>query len=296
MKSLASFVFVAAALAAQPRIGAPVMGYVFDASTRSLRPIAGFPGASLIGSPTDLRVSPAWAAVSPRQDFAILGADDGSVQRVSLATGAASDLPGAGSGPVFFSPSGDALALYRQDAGKLQIYAGTSLAREIVVPGEVTAAAVSDDGEQTLLISDGAAWLSTGGGDPVPLGVPASAAAFRSGSHQAAIVTQDGQVSFFPDGQAARPAPLSDPVAVRFSADGGTVFIAGRDGTIVAFAVNSGNASAVSCGCTPSGLFPLRSPALFRLNEAADDPVMLLDASGAQLRTWFVPALERSAQ
>ena len=77
---------------------------------------------------------------------------------------------------------------------------------------------------------------------------------------------------------------------------GDSVYVASRAGNIAALVIDTGAAGFVSCGCSPSGLSPMGNGTLLRLNEISDGPLMLVDTSGTQLRTWFVPALARSAQ
>ena len=324
MKSPALFVSVLAivvapfapAIHAQGRITAPVMGYAFDSSAQGIRSISGFPGASLIDGPVDLGAAPASAAVSPRQDYAIFTADDGAVRLVSLPDLETRNLVAATDNPtrIVFSPSGSAAGLFQEEPRRIQIFTQMpqepSLAREISlagISGDVTAAAVSDDGGLVLLLASGdpRAWLSSGG-DPVPFAQAAGTAAiaFRGGSGQAVTVTREGQVTLLTDpasgadGRALWPADerTADPAAVRFSADGASVYVASRGGSIAALPIDGGEADFVSCGCHPSGLFPLLAGTLFRLNQISSGPLMLVDVSGAPLRTWFVPAFERSPE
>ncbi len=315
MKFLATFISVLGIVHAQARIGAPVMGYAYDPAIQNFRPLSGFPGAALIDSPADPSVAASQVAVAPQQDFIIYtAAADGSVQVETPAKLETRSLAGAQNNParIVFSPAGTAVGLFQQDSPRIQIFTNMPqepvLAREVSlagVSGDVTAAAISDDGELALLLAGGMAWLSVGGSDPAPLGLPAGAAvvAFRAGSHEAAFVTGDGQVALAPDPAAGPDArtlgaaddATADPVAVRYSADGGTVYVVTRGGTVASFD-GTGRTGTISCGCSPSGLFPLRTPTLFRLNEISDSPLMLIDTAGAQLRTWFVPALQRSAQ
>lgn len=296
------------------------MGYAFDPSIQGMRSISGFPGASLLGSPVELGTAAASAAISPRQDFAVFAAaDDGAVRVVFLPDLEMRPLAAAASSPsrIVFSADGWAVGLFQQERPRVQIFTHMPqepvLAREISlagVSGDVVSAAISDDGELALFLTgrtgNAAAWISLGGSDPVPLGLPAATAAMalRSGSRQAVIVTQDGQVGLLNDVAAGTEMRVlwsgdertADPVAVRFSADGASVYVATRGGTIAALGIETEEASFVSCGCNPSGLFPLRSGTLFRLNDISDGPLLLLDVAGAHLRTWFVPALERSAR
>jgi hypothetical protein len=314
----------ASAADSQARIGAPVLGYIWDPAAKGIRPILGTPGASTMGDPLDLGGTAEQAAISPRQDFAIvatgdaMAGDDPGMRIVALQPGVDSQiLAGAASDArrIIFSPNGQAAGLYRQGAGRLQIFAhlpqAPVLAHEIDMAGlagDLVAAAISDDGDLALMaIGDGnssTTWLSFDGSGPVQIEGPAAIAAisFQSGGRNAVAATRDGAVYLLQDlparnfqALAAADARTADPVAVQFSADGERVYVAGRQGVIAGFGVRSQEATFLSCGCQPSGLFPLQPRMLMRLNEISDGPLMLLDTSQAGPRTWFVPAVIATA-
>jgi hypothetical protein len=310
--------------APQASIASPVLGFAYDAGPRAIRPILGMPGASIVGDPLDLGVSVATAAISPRRDFAILvGADDAAVRVLSLQPGDPGShmLPLAVTGPgrIIFSPDGGTVGLYQQDSAKLQIFTHMPqepvLAHEIntvSLAGDPLATALSDDGEMALILTGSTVWLSRAGADPVQIQVPPSTSAmvFRSGGYDALMATRDGQVYLLQDlstGTNLRTllppdSRTSDPVAVQFSPDGTRAYVATRQGTVAGFGIQTEWAAFTSCGCSPSGLFPLHSRTLIRLNEISDGPLMLLDTADPEFRIWFVPAVipatgsERGAQ
>jgi hypothetical protein len=308
----------------QTGLALPGLGFAYDAGLHAIRPILGIPGASTIGDPLDPGVSAGLSAISPRQNFALLiGADDAIVRMLSLESGDlhTSILSGAMAGPqqIIFSPSGGTAGLYQQNPAKLQIFTHLPqepvLAHEIdttAMAGETLSSAISDDGELVLILTGQALWLSRAGGMPVQLPAPDSISAFNfeRGGYHAALATRDGHLYLLQD-LATGPnfrilAPsddrTSDPVAVQFSPDGTRVFLAARQGTVAGFGIQTEWSAFISCGCKPSGLSPLDSRTLIRLNEIADGPLMLLDTAGPDLQVWFVPAVipisgsERGAQ
>ena len=310
----------AAMLPAEPpsQIGVPLLGYVVDSAAASIRPVTGIPGASTIGSPLDFGTASSGVAVSPRQDFAIGTGADGAVRILSLQPGNYTSRILATAGTpqqIVFSPAGGTAGLYLQDRAKLQIFTDlpqeATLIHEIDVSGTGSwrSAAISDDGKLAVILAgdqDSATlWLSYGGGDPVQLQAPAgtAAAGFRRGSDEATAATWDGQVYLLenlatgPTVRVVTPrdSRISQPVAIQFSPDGERIYVATGQGTVAEFGIRSGGATFVSCGCKPSGLFPLRSAALIRLNEFSGGPLMLLDTSNAAPRTWFVPAVAAPA-
>jgi hypothetical protein len=329
LQFVSTFAILAAgcAPAADPaaQLGTPVMGYVPDASVKSIRPVSGFPGAAILGNPVDLNTAAEWSGVSPRQDFAILkDARDGKIRIVSLPDFTSRILTSAFDRPtsISFSPSGSAIALYRRDRPALRMFThlpqNPAPGYQVYLAGLNTgllSAAVSDDGELALLLAgsteSATLWLSRSGGPPVRLGgLPSIAAmSFQAGTDRAVLAAGDGSVYLLENlssGQDLRLLSsaddrMTDPVAAGFSSGGTRAIVATRRGTIAAFEVSDGAAVFSSCGCRPSSLSPLNSRML-RLNEISEGPLMLLDTTDPQLRVWFVPAVppavepERSAQ
>lgn len=305
----------------QSQIGAPVLGYVFDPAVKGIRPVIGIPGASIIGNPLDRGFSVASAVISPRQDFAIATvADNAAVRILMLQPGNFhSQILAAVAGvpqKIIFSPSGQTAGLYQQDQAKLQIFTQLpeepALAHEIDLTGltgDLLSAAVSDDGDLALILTgdqvNSILWLSYAGTGPVQLQVPSatSAISFRSGSHDAVLATRDGQIDLLQNLSSGLDllvlAPpderTADPVAVQFSPDGARAYVVTQQGMVAEFGIQSQGATFLSCGCKPSGLSPLRSPMLMRLNEISDGPLMLLDTALSEPRIWFVPAVIAAA-
>jgi hypothetical protein len=75
-------------------------------------------------------------------------------------------------------------------------------------------------------------------------------------------------------------------VAAGYSGDGRRVFTASADGRITTYDLASGDSSNLSCFCVPTGLYPMRSDSVFRLNEPSETPLLLFD--GAKNRVVFV--------
>jgi len=313
--SVSTFAIWAATADAQPRIGIPILGYAFDSTVKSIRPISGVPGAAILGSPVDLGTAAEWSGVSPRQDYAVVvAAEDGAVRLVSLSAELTSQsLTAAFPSPalVAFSPSGAALALYRQDRRALQIFTHLPLhpllSHEIDltdVAVDTLSAAISDDGELALILAAGpessAVWLSQSGTAPRPLNALPSitAMAFQGGNDRAALAARDGSVYLLENLSTAQSVRsisppndrTADPTAAGFSPEGERALVATSNGTVASFDIASAAAVFVYCGCRPSSLAPLNSRML-RLNEISDGTLMLLDSTDPRLRIWFVPAL-----
>jgi DNA-binding beta-propeller fold protein YncE len=304
------------------RVAGPVVGFLFDNPSRTVRPIQGVPGAAAVGAPMNLGLDVASAVVSPKQDSLFAIGADGSLHLYRLAGGAAAEISLIGSaGPaerVVFSPSGTAAALIA--SGKARLLSGLpdapsvagdidlSLPRGVVIknngpaiPRRVTAPAmaISDDGRYLLNVAAGSLWfLSTAGENRrlIPAEVDALVA-FAPGNHDASVIDRFG-LAILHDvpGSALRDlvAPIDDglasPVGLSFSADGRSLYVASSAAHAAAlFDLQSGARRNLTCDCAPSGLVPMAG--LFRLNDPETGPVWLLDTTTPRLI--FVPAIPR---
>lgn len=305
----------------QGKLAGPVAGFVFDGSSRALRPIQGIPGASLLGDPVNLGVDLTSAYVSPRQDSAFVVAADNSLHFFRMAsTGPAETiLGGANLVPlrVVFSPSGTSAALVA--GGNVQVFTGLpsapvlsgtvelSLGRAAVgrisaTPVQRRAAAesltLSDDGTYLLHVAAGSVWLASTHGENrrlLPADVDALVA-FAAGAHDAALLDRTG-LSLVHDvaGSASqeRLAPPDDnfggSVGLAFSQDGRILYVANATAHgVVAFDLAAASHSSIECDCTPSTLVSMGK--LFRLNDVGSAPLWLLDTGNAVPRIVFVPA------
>jgi hypothetical protein len=292
---------------AQPAaVEGPGLGFAWDAGSAAVRVIRGIPGAAILGDPLDAGMPLASAVISPLHDRALLiSSDDGRLWLLSFATaGAPVTIDGANPSPdrIVYAPSGASALLIGSAVQLVSGLDGSPAVRGVAAPaldGAPKVAAIADDG-QTMFWASGAGvsspvWLTGADGSAIPLPVPGTivAATFRRNSTDAVAATSSGDVYFV--GNAIRQIytgddATSDPVAVQLAPDGSRAYIANRRGTITAIDLRSGAASAVSCQCQPSVLEPLKSNGVFRLTDISNRPMMLFDASGSDLRTWFVPA------
>jgi hypothetical protein len=314
----------AAYLAAQPgQLAGPVSGYVFDRSDRTVRPVLGIPGASLLGDPVSFGVEIAAAYVSPRQDAAVVVAADNSLHIFRLNSGTVAEFTvnGLSGVPVrvAFSPSGAAAAL-ADATGHVQVLTGLPDAPVVAATLDAGSAglsssqlavaarnsrraasgslAVSDDGTLLLIAARGSVRLLGAGGNngKVMDASDRALVAFAPGGHDAAVADPTGAgLILFRDLTgtslqqvlAAPDGATGSAVGLAFAADGNRVYLANAGGVAV-FDLAAGSRIAVACACAPAGLAPMGR--LFRLTEPGSEPVWLLDTLGSQPRTVFVPA------
>jgi hypothetical protein len=295
----------------------PALGFAYDARSNQIRSLQGIPGAALMGDAVKGDSGFDSVVISPQQNLALaVSRADRRLRLVPLSGAAAQEIPGAMSEPahIAFSPSGLAAVVWSREIQVLtDLASGPRVANLDSAFAEMPEAiAISDDGRELLAFSgrDTAyVWLlnSNGGATQMPLPGSVAAVAFRRHSHDAVAVTRSGDVYLIrnagPTSEIRQvytgDEQTSDPVAVQVSSDGTRAYAANRRGMIAVIDLQSGSAAAVSCSCSPAGLEPLNSSALFRLTEISDRPLMLFDASTPTPRIWFVPsdaATQRSAQ
>jgi hypothetical protein len=167
------------------------------------------------------------------------------------------------------------------------------VAREISLSAAETMA-VSDDGCLLLVSSSAASqpvvFLASSAARDVPVPGFVSAMSFRPQSHDV-LVAADGRITLIRDiaTHATYQVFAQQPdsaVALGFSSDGRRFFAAYRDGAIRTYDLASGESRATACACAPTGLFPMQGDSVFRLNELRSGPLFLFD--GASNRVVFV--------
>ncbi len=178
-----------------PAVRGPMLGYIFDPGAAAIRPVPGIPGAAMLGQPLDLGEPISRAAISPRQDLALaVASSDSRVLVVSLPSGAVEACECApGPDRMVFSPGGDAAALYYAADSSVRVLRGAKDGSGFdlsLLPGELTALAVSDAGALLAAFSDGSSgtvyFLEPGREPRLALSLSrASALAFLAGSTDA---------------------------------------------------------------------------------------------------------------
>jgi hypothetical protein len=290
-------------------LSGPIMGYVFDRNAGRLRPLQGIPGSATVGKPVE---SPPFVQALGLDATHVIASSDSSRELVVLSLGGseASSLviPGAPSNPSRSAASnrGTAAAFYYSDTHQIQAVTGLPNEPRTVsvhqLDGPVTQMAINDDA--TLLLfavsqEEGEALYSwnpsSGSAGFVTSALSISAISItRNGD---AIVTDRGADEVFaiwnPAGGAVRrlladkAQGVSSPAGVVVSDDRMYVGNAGS-GSVMTLDSNGRFLRNQSCGCTISGVFPLRD-SLFRLTDRVDQTTFLLDASTAEARILFVP-------
>jgi hypothetical protein len=300
--------------AAQPRLGAPALGFVYDPSLGAIRAIRGVPGAALLADVIETGLELTSAEISPSQDFALaVSASDRRVRLVRWPDGQAPSVTlvgGAMDSPdgLIFSPSGSAAVLQEGNSGRLQLITGlpeSAVLQEIpsTASGAMT---VSDNGAVALAGDDGVRIVNP---DlisfvlPFPAGI--RALAFSREGRDLAAITSSGDLYVARNiaaGVDIRNIPygsprLAEPVAIRFSVDGSSAYVADASGRLASIVFESGDITVISCQCAPTALQPLGRQGLLRATAISNQPLFLFDTSVDRPRVWFVPMADRrSAQ
>lgn len=309
---------IADAQMAEGRMSGPYLGYVFDPTAQTVRPILGIPGAATLGDPLDLGRALASAAISPQQDYFLAVSEDDQalvlgkfdVEQPSLVS-----IAQARPGPerIVLSPTGSWAALYHRGAQRIQVIAGLPLKPTLTtdldvsaLPGSLSALSISDAGVVLVLARVGEAgslFAFDAGGEPryVFAAGQASSIAFLTNRDDAVVADPSantvalirnltGVVEWIP--LAAEKDGISAPAAVEVSTDNRRAFVANSGaGEVVILDLAGGVLGRLSCPCTVSGFERLRGQSRFRLTAVTETPLWVLDADAGLPRAVFVPRL-----
>ncbi len=310
-------VFIQSGNDAHGAVIGPVAGYVFDAATRSIRPVIGVPGAAHLGAPEVSGV-----------DFASIGSDGAIALAVKDAAlfavtglGTASQgwvkIPGADAAleNVTWSPDGTAAVSYSAKSARVQILRGpwTSPTADASIDtahlGVRLAFGVIDSTTGTTII--GVRDAKTGGvyrigqhsTPALLLRMNCPGAAVLSAQGTELFVTDcSGSVLFRMHNLAAQPviSGISLPVqriafvaGIALARDSQRLFVAdGISRSITSYDARTGQVLGhVPLESTPASLQPLSGNGVFQVTsgDAVPSPLVLLETA-RRLKAWFVPA------
>jgi hypothetical protein len=296
-------------------LSGPVAGYVFNAGEGKLRPLGGILGSATFGDPIELGrpISQAWSLDAQH----ILASPDGEPELIviNLETTSPSIVSISGTiaqpSEVSISSRGTAAAFYYD--GLKQALILTGLPSQPIVSGRVDMApdsrlshmAVSDDGALLVFSVDNDvedslyAWTPTSTysrflattGDIGALALTRSGTAvvadrdknevflirdvWRTASRQTIADSRDG---------------VMEPVGIVVSSRDEIYLANSGSAAVLVFGPDGGLRRTLGCACTASGLYPMRE-SVFRLSNAMDQTIYLLDVAVGTGRIVFVPPL-----
>jgi WD40 repeat protein len=288
-----------------PVFSRPVLGYVFDDPSQSVKVIAGIPGAASLE--TAFEWGQGQLSISPRNTFGLSSGKGLSVTDWTSGKPMLRSLNGEEESPsqIAFSPSGKTVIALFRSSGKLRIWTGLPALGtlesdvDVSVSDGTIAMAVADDGRTAALLVEGKLLRVGPGGTLLPVDSEAtySAMAFQPGTRELAVTdpASDRVLLFgdFANGSAASTiaANAASPAAVSFSADGKKLIVA-THGTesILMVDMETRNSVVLECACQPEGFYPASGNAVFRLSESAKGNLVLFDGDGEAPRIVLVAA------
>jgi hypothetical protein len=310
--SLCLCILVIAALnlgAQQTSLSGPISGYVFEASSRSIRPIMGIPGAAYIGDAVAAGLD--WAAIAPGGSSAL--ARTGG--EVYLITGLESNLSwsiveGAlpDAGRIAWSADATAAVIASSTEGRIQFIRAAAAGPAVDLPGRVSALAMGPSGDYAVVgveaEAGGGLYLVGTEGEPRLLAAVGQAAAIALAANERDLFVADAtsrqvlEIANFRQ-EAARMvfadegSGISDPVGLALSRDGRLLLLANKSQrTLNAYVLATRSLwSQIELDFEPSFLEPLSRNSLFLLKAGgeASEPLLVLDAS-REPAVYFVPA------
>lgn len=285
----------------------PLLGYIFDAVGKSIRPLSGIPGAASLESALAVPSKLEHASISPNRKFALAETKDSNHLLLVTWTGTTaflSELEGAPSSAeqIAFAASGSTAAIWNHDSGKIQVWKGLpdqpSLYREIEAT-ELTALGVSDDGDAVAAASADIGLILAGSGKTLAAG-NFSGLAFLPGTHDLAAAEQSiDQILLIrrvdSDADTVQLASnqdgVSQPIAVAFSSDSRKLLVANLRGqSVLSIDMESRAVIVTPCDCEAEGLYREQGNAVFRLTNGSQDMIALFDGDSEAPRVLLIPA------
>lgn len=319
---LIGFQSVVLAVSAQTPMGGPSLGFIFDAKGQALLPILGLPGAAVFGDPLPSMAAVSTAAVSSRQNVAVVNSGGWNAMILSKSGGTRTVALPAGlpaSAGIAVSEKGAVAAFYDSTNNALTVVtgiaasftAGSRVSANPVslaaLPGSITAFAVGDDGSvlASSPISAGGEALFRIAPDGTTLQLltlqaTASILVWHNGAD--ALVTDSGANQIWSvqnPGSSGTTALLasdvdgvSGPVGAALSADGTWLWIANEGNQdVLGIDLKSRVSVSLAVGFHLTTMAPMGDRSSFRLNHLRKGPVWILDtAPDSGPRIVFIPA------
>jgi hypothetical protein len=297
--------------AADTTIELPVIGHVFDPQARAVRAILGIPGATRMSAPISIGDNTAenvW--IAPGKAYALSVVSDGTVLRIDLTNGAASQISSdvldfIRPTEVVWSPTGSSAAL-RSAGGRTRVLrnigSSPEAAMDTLSAGDAINIAVSDDGGQLLAIrrtlqGTTLTALRAEGDERLLLTAPGlSVAAFFNGTRDAVVADSvEGKVYLLRNSASLSLLTQSqETLALAATADNSRVLIMGKQtGRLSIVRVANSESTPFECSCSMDVLDRLQG-GVFRVSRGTDGPVWLFDPDSAANPFTFVPQAEQT--
>jgi hypothetical protein len=273
------------ALASDPaRVTSPVLGYVFDPASKSMRLIAGIPGAAALEAAVPSASKIENGFVSQNHRYLIATTLDG-VLLLDLERLSTQRLEGApaDAGLAAWSSDGTAVA-FRSNSGEIQLWTGfpkSASFRFSVAADSPAGLSVADDGRSVLYWNDTGLYSADGGSVRQLISEQVNSAAYRPGTDDWAAVT--GSQLLRSNGE-----PLALPVtkakSVSFTSKG--ILIGGEKA--IGLIDNSGSRT-IACDCDATATERLAGTDVFRLTGLDAASLAIYDGDSAEPQIFYIP-------
>jgi len=292
----------------------PQLGYFWNSSDATLRPVLGIPGASQIGESVVSAGTYTTGSASSAGAVAVLQEPDGSLDVLALPAGqplhvSAATTTGA---QIRFSPSGKSAIVFTPGSAAISLLTGlpsAPAASSITSPAAIQDAALADSGSIAVATASAAGAniqiIATGGAATTVGNVGAlGGLAFASGD---GLVFADASANTLTlvSNASTKPAPtllptsalLMTPSGVGVSPNGQWVLVANSaDPSTVRIDLTAQNAPLrIACNCTPALVATVAGTATFRVTAPGSGPIWGVDAGVGTPRSFFIPALPSAA-
>jgi hypothetical protein len=312
--SLVMFELSESSVRAAESMGGVLSGFLFDAHSRTIRPLHGVPGAATLGDSLQLNISISTAAISSRSDYALaVDRDRNNLIQIQRLRDQRSvrvlEKNTRKIGRIVLSPEGAAALLYRRSPDTVQVISGLRDSPQLlpemsldILNAEPAALAVNDDGH-VLAATGSSLFLFEAGGSArsVLHANRISGVAFLNQTDDVLVADAgDSKIVFISKVSSVAAAfalrdqssGIAAPVAVRASRDGLRVFVLNsKPAGIVEFERKTGIKKVFPCPASLSRLDALNGDVLFRLNELEQGPLWVFDGDALNAGVFFVPAL-----
>ncbi len=299
----------------------PVLGYIWDAPSLSLRPVQGLPGASIVGTATISAAGRSAAFIATASSgvsgMALFLDANGGVFQAPLSGGALTQLgniPGANS--LTLSNTGAYALITGKNASGVNIatvisglpQSPTIRTLDVSSLPAIAGGAASDTGAVAIAASSGQSGASVvafiGQAAGVQIATPQSFGGMQFVPGSDELVVADGgtgaltaisHVNTAPASTILSPAgAIASPVALDITPNGRWVVAANHAGVVLRIDLTGAVAATTShCSCAPNQVLAMRgstTSTTVRLVTAGGGPLWILDAAGATPRVLFVPA------
>jgi WD40 repeat protein len=315
-----AFIALLPAFSQTVALRAPAMGLLYDAPSRSVRPLVGFPGSSYLGRPAYQEIDKAFIAPDGEAALVIEGGNAVLLQELGSGTPSKASIPEL-SGQirvVVWSANSRSVVAYSGATRRvLRFNIGSAGATQTAsfdvshLDGEVISIVTNHDASQTVIglrhpSKGGIYAISEGGSMPLTAGQEPGPAVFSEpGSILYAVEPRTRRILRFARGVyegseplnfSGEPEPLNDPIGLALSQNSQRLFVAsGSDRVIREYDIRSGSLLLeIPLSFTPrslSPLAPLASVFVVAARDSVEQPLWLLDTRSGRSVS-FAPAAE----